>query len=151
MTAKADLRAPRRSSDIRPASVVYAISQLLITQLRPFFDEDGAAIPEARDDFVVGYALRMSELVLTRRQYFAGGAPKEDPRIVGKLVLEGIFGERDREEVLRLWAELGEAQTQNSRAGQRCADRDLQRLGLDEVPMGLRARIHQKLIEGGSA
>lgn len=153
MTAKADLRAPRRPSDARPASVVYAISQLLITQLSPFFDEDGAAIPEARDDFVVGYALQMSELVLARRQYFAGfrgGLSKDDPNSIAKLVLDDLFGQRDRAQVLQLWSEISQSPTQGSMAGQRCAERDLRRLDHDEVPMGLRARIHQKLILSGT-
>ena len=96
MTAKADIQDRRKRLDIRPASVVYATSQLLIGQLQPFFDEDGAAIPEARDDFVVGYVMHMTQLVLTRRQYFAGDAGNENPHIVAKLVLEDLCGSRPR-------------------------------------------------------
>jgi hypothetical protein len=148
MTAKGDIREACKRSGVRPASVIYAISQLVLTQLEPFFDEDGAAIPEARDDFTVGYVTQMAQLVLARR-YVASGASKEDPRIVAKLVLEGLFGQRDREGVLQLWLDLERGPTQGSCAGQRCAERDMGRLALDEAPMGLRTHIHQKLIEGG--
>ena len=135
--------------DEKPPSVVYVVNRLLWAQLRDFFDEDGRAIPEARDDFVLGYLVRMTALVLEQRVrggYALGRGQSLDS--VAMLVIEDLYAEIERPVVLSKWEGLSLEPSAQSFAGDRCAKRDFDRIALDEVPGGLQSRIYRVLIEG---
>jgi hypothetical protein len=138
--------------DTKPPSVVYVVNRILWAQLREFFDEDGRAIPEARDDFVLGYLSRMTALVLDRRAragYSLGRGQSLDSVVL--LVIEDLYAEIERPVILSRWESLALESSAQALAGERCARRDFDRIALDEVPGGLQSHIFRALIEGVSS